>query len=88
MAHTTIYLASVMGGQHATNNNIKNRSHISGAYQWPATTNQLCTSVLENTLFCTVNGKPKIYDRAMTALVHCYLLGGIAFGEDQLWVPF
>jgi hypothetical protein len=30
--------------------------------------------------------KPKIYDRAMTALVHRFLLGDIAFGEAGLLV--
>jgi hypothetical protein len=30
--------------------------------------------------------KLKIYDRATTALVHCYLFGGVAFGEVELLV--
>lgn len=28
--------------------------------------------------------KPKIYDRATTTLVLCFLLGGVAFGESRL----
>jgi hypothetical protein len=30
--------------------------------------------------------KPKIYDRTTTTLVHCYLFGGVAFGEAKLLV--
>jgi hypothetical protein len=29
---------------------------------------------------------PKIYDRATTALAHCFLLGGVAFGEARFLV--
>jgi hypothetical protein len=29
---------------------------------------------------------PKIYDRMTAAFVHCFLLGGVAYGEDDLLV--
>jgi hypothetical protein len=53
---------------------------VSCAWQWPCWTH------------CFVSGdflqgwKPKVYDRATMALVHCFLLGGIAFGEAGLLV--
>jgi hypothetical protein len=55
--------------------------------------NWLCLAMaLSKALFwewCLSSGwKPNIYDRETTALVHCYLLGGITFGEDKLLVLF
>jgi hypothetical protein len=53
---------------------------VSCAWQWPCWRH------------CFVSGdflqgwKPKVYDRATTTLVHCFLLGGIAFGEAGLLV--
>jgi hypothetical protein len=53
--------------------------------------NWLClTMTLLKALFCerglSSGRKPKIYDRATMALVHCFLLGGVAFREAGLLV--